>query len=112
MSSTHCLLIMLHAMLTAPGGPLVSEEVKTRALTERAKQLKPEAYDQYKQNTVLVEYLRSLRDHTALWVRGLGVPPMQVHDVLGGHVESVSGQPDGQAQVTGAAWALAVAAGA
>ncbi len=97
-------------MLNSPTGEMVSEEVKRRGLDERAKRLRPLEYEQYKQNTLLVEYMRSLRDHVSLWLRGLGVDSKAIHAVLGGRMDSANGSPDGQARVTGAVWAQAIAA--
>jgi len=61
---------VMAAMLENPLGPMVNEDVKERALTERAKRLFPQQYTAYEQIALLLEYLTMMRD----WIgRVLGV---------------------------------------
>ena len=62
-------LKVLAAMLENPFGPMVNEEVKTRALTERAQRLFPRDYEIFEQNALLLEFLTMARDWIARWLR-------------------------------------------
>lgn len=70
------------ALLDAPGGNWVSADVQHRAEVERAKQTKPDLFSTFEQNALLLDYLGGLRDHVALWLRGLAVDPTKIADML------------------------------
>jgi hypothetical protein len=59
---------VLAAMLENPLGPMINEEVKERALTERAKRLTPRDYENYQQNQLVLEFLLMARDWIARWL--------------------------------------------
>ena len=58
-------VVILSAMLENPFGPMVDKEVKERALTERAKRLTPNDYQNFEQNQILLEFLTMSRDWIA-----------------------------------------------
>jgi hypothetical protein len=62
-------VVVLSAMLENPFGPMVNEEVKERALTERAKRLFPRDYENFEQNELLLEFLVTFRDWVVRWLR-------------------------------------------
>lgn len=59
---------VMAAMLENPFGAMVEEEVKERALTERAKRLTPRDYDNFEQNQILLEFLTMVREWVARWL--------------------------------------------
>lgn len=67
-AAEHDQLIVLGAMLENPLGPMVTEEVKERVLTERAKRLTPREYDNYEQNQILLEFLLMVHEWIARWL--------------------------------------------
>ena len=56
---------VMAAMLEHPFGSMIDEEVKERALTERAKRLTPNDYQNFEQNQILLEVLTMARDWIA-----------------------------------------------
>ena len=74
---------VLDAMLDAPGGMLVGPDTKRRALDARAERLHPEAFAQWKQDTLYRELVNGLRDHCALCLVSMGADPKKVEQVLG-----------------------------
>jgi len=80
-------LKVLAAMLENPLGAMVDEEVKERALTERAKRLFPQQYEAYEQNALLLEYLVMTRDWTGRWLgMEVGVEIKAIRDALGDEI--------------------------
>ena len=61
-------VVILSAMLENPFGAMIDEEVKERALTERAKRLFPRDYENFEQNQILLEFLVVYRDWIARWL--------------------------------------------
>ncbi len=60
---------VMAAMLENPfSGPMVNEEVKARALTERAKRLTPNDYHNFEQTQILLEVLTMIRDWLGRWL--------------------------------------------
>lgn len=59
---------VMAAMLENPFGAMVADEVKERALTERAKRLTPRDYDNFEQNQILLEFLTMVREWVARWL--------------------------------------------
>jgi hypothetical protein len=75
----------LWSVLDAPDAqPMVTEEIKVRALEERAKRREPQAFRRLQQLEVLREELAGLRDHVVLWLRQLGGDQRKIFDALGG----------------------------
>lgn len=72
----------LLALLDAPIGPMVSEEVKDRAFEARAKRVFPADYKTYEQNTMLLEVLNAMRNGVAQWMRWLAVAEATVVETL------------------------------
>ncbi len=72
----------LLAFLDAPWGPMVSEDIKKRALDTRAKRVFPKEYETFQQNEELLEILNMVRNSLAMWLRGLGVKPEVVDATL------------------------------
>lgn len=81
----------LWAVLNTPDDqPLVREEVKSRALEERAKRQNPQAFHRLGQLTTSAEELGGLRDHVVQWLRGLGGNPKVIYAALGGEEPALS----------------------
>ncbi len=74
---------VLDAMLDAPGGPLVSAEMKQRALNARAQRKHPVAYAQHQQNLLLRDAVKALLEHVALCLAAMGVDPRAIAKTLG-----------------------------
>jgi hypothetical protein len=74
---------VLDAMLDSPMGPMVSEEMKQRALDARAKRQQPNDYAAFEQNTLLLEYVHMLRDLIGRRLYSIGVDAAKIKDVLG-----------------------------
>lgn len=72
----------LLAFMDAPWGPMVDEDIKSRALDTRARRLFPKEYETFQQNEGLLEILNMIRDSLAMWLRGLGVAPVLVDATL------------------------------
>lgn len=74
---------VLDAMLDNPMGPMVSEEIKQRALDTRAKRQQPNDYAAFQQNTLLLDYARMLQELVGRRLYGIGVDASKIKDVLG-----------------------------
>lgn len=74
---------VMWALLDAPGGSWISEEIQQRADTERAKHAQPDTYAAYTQNEILHEQVHSMADHLAMWLRSYGTSPATVATGLG-----------------------------
>lgn len=74
---------VLDAMLDSPMGPMVSEEMKQRALDARAKRQQPNDYAAFEQNTLLLEYVHMLRDLIGRRLYSIGVDASTIKAVLG-----------------------------
>lgn len=74
---------VLDAMLDSPMGPMVSEEMKHRALDARAKRQQPNDYAAFEQNTLLLEYVHMLRDLIGRRLYSIGVDAAKIKVVLG-----------------------------
>lgn len=74
---------VLDAMLTSPTGPLVSADVKRRALDARARRLNPKGYAQWEQTTLLRDEVKALLEHVALCLVSMGADPEKVAKELG-----------------------------
>jgi len=72
----------LLAMLDAPIGPMVSQDIKDRAFEARAKRVSPADYKVYVQNTLLLEVLNMVRISLAQWMRWLAVAEDTVVETL------------------------------
>ena len=74
---------VLDAMLTGPLGPMVSGEIKKRALDSRAQRQHPNDYAGFQQNTLLLDFINMLRELIARRLYGIGVDPSKIKGVLG-----------------------------
>jgi hypothetical protein len=74
---------LLDAMLDAPGGPLVSADMKRRALDARARRRQPEAYANWEQAVLLRDELTALLERIALCLVSMGADPQRVAKDLG-----------------------------
>lgn len=74
---------ILDAMVDAPGAPLVSAEMKRRALDARAQRLHPQAYVQHQQNVMLRDHVKALLEHVALCLVSMGADAKKVAKELG-----------------------------
>ncbi len=74
---------ILDAMLTGPMGPMVSDEMKHRALHARAQRQHPNDYAGFQQNTLLLDFIHMLQQLIGRRLYGLGVDGMKIKDVLG-----------------------------
>ncbi|MBX3347783.1 MAG: hypothetical protein KF747_03480 [Nitrospira sp.] len=79
---------VLDAMLDSPMGPMVSEEMKQRALDARAQRQHPNDYAAFQQNTLLLEYAHMLQELVGRRLYGIGVDAAKIKDVLGVTVAS------------------------
>ena len=61
-------IMVMAAMLENPFGVMVPDDVKERALTERAKRLTPNDYQNFEQNQILLEFLVAFKDWIARWL--------------------------------------------
>lgn len=77
-------VLVLAGMLANPLGAMVTEEVKERALIERAKRLTPREYENFEQNQLLLEYMTMVRDWVGRWLFGeVGVEIQPIREALG-----------------------------
>lgn len=74
---------VLDAMLDSPMGPMVSEEMKQRALDARAKRQQPNDYAAFQQNTLLLDYAHMLQELVGRRLYSIGVDASKIKDVLG-----------------------------
>lgn len=74
---------ILDAMLDAPGAPLVSADMKRRALDARAQRLHPQAYVQHQQNVLLRDAVKALLEHVCLCLVSMGADAKKVAQTLG-----------------------------
>ncbi len=72
----------LLALIDAPIGPMVTEEVKERAFEARAKRVFPADYKIYEQNMMLLEILNAMRNGVAQWMRWLAVAEETIVETL------------------------------
>lgn len=72
----------LLALLDAPIGPMVTEDVKDRAFEARAKRVFPADYNIYEQNRMLLEVLNAMRNGIAQWMRWLAVAEEPIVEML------------------------------
>ena len=103
-------IVVLSAMLTNPWGVMVGEDLKQRALTERARRLFPQPFASFEQNQILLEFLTMIRDWLGRWL-GLElrveIPVLrenlgnEVADFLTVQTRTGLPQPDTQPQLTG-----------
>lgn len=59
---------VLAAMLDHPEGPMVDQEVRERALLQRAERRTPQDVENYEQTGILLEFLVMMRDWIARWL--------------------------------------------
>jgi hypothetical protein len=74
---------VLDAMLDSPMGPMVSEEMKQRALDARAKRQQPNDYAGFQQNTLRLDYARVLQELIGRRLYSIGVDAAKIKTVLG-----------------------------
>jgi hypothetical protein len=74
---------VLDAMLDSPMGPMVSEEMKQRALDARAKRQQPNDYAAFQQNTLLLDYAHMLQELVGRRLYSIGVDAAKIKNVLG-----------------------------
>lgn len=79
---------VLDAMLTGPMGPMVSDEMKRRALDARAQRQQPNDYAAFQQNTLLLDYVRMLQELIGRRLYSIGVDAAKIKAVLGATVAS------------------------
>ena len=93
LAAEHDEVVVLAAMLENPEGPQVTEDVKERALTERAKRLTPRDYENFEQNAILLEYFIMVRDWLGRWLFGeVGAEIKAIRDALGDAVGDMLSQ--------------------
>jgi hypothetical protein len=95
-------LRMMAAMLEHPFGPMINEDVKERALTERATRLTPQAVENFEQTQILLEFMVMIRGWLGRWLYSeVGVEVSVIRQCFGDEVaEALSGiRPE---QLTGA----------
>lgn len=73
----------MFAFVDAPGGCMVSENMKVRTLDLRARRLKPEAYGNYQQTVLINECLVGIRGLLSSWIQGFGVKADVVEEIVG-----------------------------
>lgn len=71
------------ALLTAPGGSMVSADTLARAKFEFAKKSDKAGYDRLLTLEFLREHLASLAAHVASWLERMGAQPTAVNKVIG-----------------------------
>lgn len=74
---------LLDAMLDAPGRPMVSPDMKRRALDARARRLNPKGYAQWEQTVLLRDHVKALLEHVALALVSMGADATKVAKELG-----------------------------
>jgi hypothetical protein len=79
---------VLDAMLTGPLGPIVSDDMKSRALDARAQRLHGNDYLGFQQNTLLLDFVHMLQELIGRRLYGIGVDASRIKDVLGVTVTS------------------------
>lgn len=100
--------LTMAAMLEHPLGAMVDEEVKDRALVERAKRLTPRDYENFEQNHLLLEYLTMVRDWLGRWLAfEVGVEVSFIRTNLGDAIANVlttqtTGIPHAETSLAGA----------
>lgn len=75
-------VVVLAAMLENPFGPMVTDDLKQRALTERAKRLTPRDFENFEQNELLLEFLVAFRDWIGRWLNqevGVEIPVLRAN---------------------------------
>jgi len=83
-------VLVMAAMLENPFGAMVNEDVKQRALTERAKRRFPKDYETFEQNQLLLDYLIMLRDWLGRWLAlEIGVEIAAIRDSLGDEIADI-----------------------
>lgn len=83
-------VVVLSAMLAHPLGPMINDEVRERALIERAKRLTPNDFTNYEQTQLMLEFLVMARDWIALWLnQEVGVEISVLRTNLGDEVADV-----------------------
>ena len=83
-------VVILSAMMQNPFGEMIDAQVKTQALTERAKRLFPQEYDNFEQNQLLLEYMTMVRDWVGRWAaQEVGVQIKVIRDALGDEIADV-----------------------
>ena len=89
---------VMAAMLENPFGAMIDEEVKERALTERAKRLTPNDYQNFEQNQILLEFLVAFRDWIARWLnQEVGVDLSVIRTNFGDEIaDALTGIPQRQ----------------
>ena len=88
-------VLIMAAMLENPLGAMVNEEVKERALTERAKRLTPNDYQNFEQNQILLEFLVVFKDWIARWLnQEVGVDLSVIRTNFGDEIaDALTGMP-------------------
>lgn len=79
---------VLDAMLTGPMGPLVSDDMKQRALDARAQRQHPNDYAGFQQNTLLLDFAHMLQELVGRRLYAIGVDASKIKDILGVTVTS------------------------
>ncbi len=80
----------LAAILAHPEGEMVDQEIKERALFERAKRLKPQDHETFEQAELLSEFLTTMRDWMSRWLaEEIGVEPNILRTNLGAELTDV-----------------------
>ncbi|MHC9064015.1 hypothetical protein ACYX34_15170 [Nitrospira sp. CMX1] len=83
-------VVVMTGMLENPLGQMVNEDVKERALTERAKRLFPQHYENFEQNAYLLEFLRTYRNWIGRWLADeVGVEVKVIRENLGDEIADV-----------------------
>ncbi|MDE3039657.1 MAG: hypothetical protein KGJ82_03635 [Nitrospirota bacterium] len=99
---------IMWALLNSPTGPMVSDDMQARALTDRAQRLQPDLYATWKDLELLRDSMTSWRQHISLWLTGLGAAPQLVADTLRlPYADQPGFQPP---QLKGPEWARAILA--
>jgi hypothetical protein len=73
-----------------PEGTMITQEVRERALFDRAKRLTPQDHENFEQAELLLEFLTTMRDWIAQWLaEEIGVEPAILRTNLGAEVADV-----------------------
>lgn len=73
-----------------PEGTMITQEVRERALYERAQRLRPQDFENYEQAELLSEFLTMIRDWLSRWLsEEIGVEPSILRTNLGANIADV-----------------------
>lgn len=101
---------VLAALFDDPMGLLISDDIKTRGLTDRAKRLQPELFATYLDTTLLREEWTGWCEHVAMLLTDLGGDPAAVAKALAVPLDAGMDTGGGRPEVKGVEWARKILA--